>query len=391
MRASFKRLFVVCEALERTTSFVVLSPRSDGDAAVDKRGGMRTAGGRTPRHDACAARRMLTGPLFVISQALSRAASFVLGWATSLFFGQIPGGKERVVSMLSAIALAWVVLTYAGGSVSAIVLILERAHIISLRDPTLDDARIQAILIGIVALPPLLMLVAELSHLMEGISPRRWLRNIPVSYPVAMSLGTGVALMLLAGPIVLVRRRRAGLRTHHIPVLVADANFHGLVNDIADVLRECTGHEVVVGTLAGLWGLPMRAMRYAAERLFTSVVRADPVLVVAGPVEVAAFAMDVNVTAPAADAYWLRAALYKRFGVGHMHLTWSATSQAFERKLWELHEARGLSRDERDARLVRLEDEIDRAPIGSDEWNVLYRVVLQEREKLYESAARRSA
>jgi hypothetical protein len=49
---------------------------------------------------------VLEGPLFIISQALGRSASFVLGWATSLFFGQIPGGKERVISMLSAIALA---------------------------------------------------------------------------------------------------------------------------------------------------------------------------------------------------------------------------------------------------------------------------------------------
>lgn len=322
---------------------------------------------------------MLAAPLFVISQALGRATSFVLGWATSLFFGQIPGGKERVVSMLSAIALAWVILTYVGGTVSAIVLILESLKIVTLRDPTTDDARIQAALIGIIALPPILLLVAEASHLVPGTSAGRWLRRIPESYPIALSLGTGVALMLVVGPIVLVRRWRRGLRTHHIPVLVADGKFDTLVNDVADELRSCTGDDAVITKLEGLWALPMRAMRYAAERLFRSVVRAEPILIAAGGVEVAAYAMDVNVTAPAEDAYWLRAALYKRFGVGHMHLTWSATSQKLERRLWELREARGLTRDERLRRLDGIARDVDRAPVGSDEWNVLYRIVLQER------------
>lgn len=334
---------------------------------------------------------MLAAPLFVISQALSRAASFVLGWATSLFFGQIPGGKERVVSMLSAIALAWVLLTYVGGTISCAVLALHAAGFVALRDPTIDDARILAMLVGIIALPPLLMLVAETSHLIPGVSLARWARAIPASYAVALSLGTGVALMLVVGPIVLVRRWRAGLRTHHIPVLVADGEFHRLVSDIADELATCTEREANIGTLGGLWALPMRAMRYAAERLFQSVVQAEPVIVVAGKAEVAAFAMDVNVTAPAKDAYWLRAALYKRFGLGHMHLTWSATSQDLERRLWELRETSGLTRAERLRRLDRIERDVDRAPIGSDEWNVLYRIVLQERDEIDEQRPRRSA
>ncbi len=38
-----------------------------------------------------------------------------------------------------------------------------------------------------------------------------------------------------------------------------------------------------------------------------------------------------------------------------------------------------MSRSVRLTRLGRLEREIDRVPIGSDEWNVLYRIVLQER------------
>ena len=324
---------------------------------------------------------MVGGSLFLVGQVLGRAASFVLGWATSLFFGQIPGGKERVVSILSMLALAWLLITYVGGTISVVVLGLHGAGVLHLHDVALDDARILSILIGIVVLPPLLTLIAEMSHLVAGFSIGRWFKSIPASYPAAISLGLGVALMLVVGPIVLIRRRRRGLRTHHIPVLVAKGQFHELVAEIVETLREATDRDPIVGSLAGLWSLPMRAMRFAAERLFESVVRSDPVLVVAGHVEVAAYAMDVNVTAPADEAYELRATLYKRFGVGRMHLTWSARSQKFEERLWKLRDEHGLTRDERLRRLERIEHEIDRAPIGSDEWNVLYRIVLQVRDE----------
>ena len=96
-------------------------------------------------------------------------------------------------------------------------------------------------------------------------------------------------------------------------------------------------------------------------------------------------------TAPAKDAYWLRAALYKRFGLGRMYLTWSADTQAFERRLWTLHLDDGSTKAEKRKRLDRLEHAIDRAAIGSDEWNVLYRVVLQLREELGAAREERSA
>lgn len=271
---------------------------------------------------------VLTLPLFIITRALGKATTFSLGWATSLFFGQIPGGKERVVSMLSALSLAWLLITYAGGGFAAAALLLHAAGAISLSDETVGDGRIQAITLGIVLLPPLITFIAEKSGLNEAFSLRNWLKRLHTSYAVALSLGSGVALMLVIGPVVLLRRRRAGLRTHHIPVLVADGTFHDLVTDIADELERVTGQQPLIGALGGLWALPMHAMRYAGERLFSSVVHGHPVLVVAGAVEVAAHATDVNVTAPTKDAYWLRAALYKRFGLGRVYLTWSADTQA---------------------------------------------------------------
>jgi len=75
-----------------------------------------------------------------------------------------------------------------------------------------EDAldRVQAIFLGILFLPPLLTYIGQRAELTGEFSLRTWLVTLPLSYPIALSLGGSVALMLLIGPIVLLRRRRAG-------------------------------------------------------------------------------------------------------------------------------------------------------------------------------------
>ena len=328
-------------------------------------------------------------PLFIITRALGKATTFSLGWATSLFFGQIPGGKERVVSMLSAVALAWLLIAYVGGGISAVVLLLHAAGHSPAGEDVLD--RVQSVVLGILLLPPLLTYIGQKAELTGEFSWRRWIVTLPLSYPIAISLGGSVALMLVIGPIVLSRRRRAGLRTHHIPVLVPKGKFSALVDDVMEELADQTGAKPVVGTLAGLWALPMRTMTFAGQRLFGSVIRERPVIIVAGKIEVTAHATDVNVTAPLKDSYPLRSAFYKRLALSKMYLTWSADTQAFEERLWKVHADSGATLTERRQRLDRLEHDIDRAAIGTDEWNVLYRIVLQLREQLGEGRRERSA
>src|SRR5205085_3057969 len=94
-------------------------------------------------------------PFFIILRALGKATTFSLGWATSLFFGQIPGGKERVVSMASAIAFAWFLVTYVGGGFAAVILLLDAAWWFALDPPVGGGRRQQAAAVVIVLLPPL--------------------------------------------------------------------------------------------------------------------------------------------------------------------------------------------------------------------------------------------
>ena len=327
-------------------------------------------------------------PLVLVWQIFGKSTSFALGWATSLFFGQIPGNKGRTVSAASVLSLVWVLLLLFVGPVLALGLIAESLGLADLTAWDLDLDEVLMPLVGLVLLPPLVTLLAELSRFFADVSLRRWLRRIPQSYPIALSLGLGLILMLFVTPVLALRRAREGRATQHLPLVVKEGRFDELTQDIRGWLEELTGAEVRQEELRGVASWPMRVLRFAAARLLRSVVADDPVRLRARDVEVALFAMNLSVTAPKDDVYRLRAALHKRLALTEAFLTWSEVPQQFEAELMKLHLSKELTLERRIAALEALQDEIDAARLKSDEWDVLYRLRLQVERDAYEAASR---
>lgn len=327
-------------------------------------------------------------PLFLVWQIFGRSASFALGWATSLFFGQIPGNKGRVVSAASVLSLAWVLLLVLVGPILVASIGADALGLIDLDRMNylkLDDVLMP--LLGLVFLPPVITLMAELSRIHEDVSLRRWTSRLPLSYPIALSLGMGLLLMLIVTPVLQLRRAREGRATQHLPLLVKEGRFEQLVCDIEQWLAELTRAEVRREEYRGVASWPLRVLRYAAARLLRSVVADAPVRLRARDTEIALFATNLSVTAPKAEVFRIRAALHKRLALTEAFLTWSEVPQRFEAELMKLHTAK-LSLDERIAALESLQEKIDASRMKSDEWDVLYRLRLQVERDAYEAAAR---
>lgn len=326
-------------------------------------------------------------PLFIVWQVFGRSASFALGWATSLFFGQIPGNKGRVVSAASVLSLAWVLLLVLVGPILVVSIGADALGFIDLDRMNylkLDDVVMP--LLGLLFLPPLVTLMAELSGFQKEVSWRRWASRLPLSYPVALSLGMGLLLMIVITPVLQLRRGREGRATQHLPMLVKEGRFEELVCDIEGWLEELAGVPVRREEYRGVASWPLRVLRYAAAHLLRSVVTDAPVRLRAGDSEVALFATNVSVTAPKDGVYRLRAALHKRLALTEAFLTWSEVPQRFEATLMDLHAAK-LPLGERITALEHLQEEIDATRMKSDEWDVLYRLRLQVERDAYEAAA----
>ncbi len=327
--------------------------------------------------------------LLIAWQALARSASFALGWATALFFGQVPGNRGYLLSVMALIAVAWVALLVGFGLPLGIGFAAERVGWVP-RNFAIDPFQVWALVGAIGLAPPTLAAVAEFAAFDDDRSLLGWLRRLPVSYPATASLGVSVLLMLIIAPFLVVSRVRRNHRLVQVPlVMQEDGSADGLSRPIVDALRSLQIGAFERRRLEGPRSWPLRTTGYAARHLLGRMVHTDPVLISGEHLQVVVYATNVGILGPEQEAYPARAAIEKRLAFTRAYLSWSPQSQSFEDELRQLYEQRDGrdghdgrdGRESLDRQLERLQARIDAAPLASDEWNLLYRLRLQvERE-----------
>ncbi|MEO8510669.1 MAG: hypothetical protein ABI534_05450 [Chloroflexota bacterium] len=316
--------------------------------------------------------------LLLAWQALSRSASFALGWATALYFGQIPGNKGRMLAVMALLSTGWVVLIVGFVLPLGVGAALDALGMIE-RNFTVDATTVLGLGAAAVLGPPLIAGIAEFGGFEEGRSVSRWLRRVPVSYPVAASLGVAVLEMVCITPVLLFMRFRRGQRLLSVPLVFQGSDgTKALVDEIGKALDKLGLGPMQNEEITGALGWPLRTMGFATRNLLGSVVHGDPMRLRIDGVEMLAYATNVSIIGKPERAYPVRAAIQKELAFSEASLTWTDASQKLEARLAEVA---GSQADGADAgtidRLEEIQHEIDRESIALDEWNLLYRKRLQ--------------
>lgn len=315
--------------------------------------------------------------LLLAWQALSKSASFALGWATALYFGQVPGKQGRILSVVSLVAAAWIVVIVGfaipiGGGAA-----LETAGVIG------DNFDVEAIhylglVAAIIGVPPFVAAAVVRGEFHADRSVRTWLRLVPVSYPATFMLGLSVLQMVAFAPILLFERWRQKRKLIQIPIVMKEGtDDDDLTEAVRGALRSIDIEDVAVSEATGPKAWPMRTIGYATRHLLSAVVRGDPVRLAADGLEIYAYATNVAIMGPKEDAYRVRAALERELAFRDAYLTWTNEAQSFEDELMEAHGSANGDIDALRRRLDQVQERMDVASLDSEEWNVLYRLRLQ--------------
>jgi hypothetical protein len=315
--------------------------------------------------------------LLLAWQAVSRSASFVLGWATALYFGQIPGRQGRILAVVSLLALAWLIVLVGFGIPILGGALLEATGVI---DENFDVQPLHYI--GLVAAIVLTPPGVAASVVYGGFHERRdvptWARLVPVSYPATFMLGVSVLQMVLFTPVLLFQRWRQGRTLVQVPLVMrADTDDDDLLEGVQTALTTAGIDDYRAEEATGLKSWPMRTGAFAARNLLGAVVRGEPIRILAGDLEVLAYATNVAINGPKERAYQVRAAVEKELAFCNAYLTWNDEAQELEDELLAAGSDANGDLDRLRRRLDHIQARIDRASLNSEEWNVLYRLRLQ--------------
>ena len=315
--------------------------------------------------------------LLLAWQALSKSASFALGWATAIYFGQVPGRQGRILSVVSLLAAGWVIVVVGfaipifGGA------ILEAAGVI---EENFDVRAIHyaGLVAAIVLTPPYIAATTVYAEFHEQRSIGGWIRLIPVSYPATAMLGASVLQMVAITPVLLFQRWRQKRKLVQVPLVMREgSDDDDLLAAVRGALASIGIEDVTVTEATGPKSWPLRTVGFASRHLLGAVVRGEPMRLRADGVEILAYATNVSIQGPKQAAYRIRAAMERELAFRNTYLTWNEESQGFEDDLQRLHESANGDVEALRAKLDEVQERIDVASLNSEEWNVLYRLRLQ--------------
>lgn len=314
--------------------------------------------------------------LLLAWQALSRSASFALGWATALYFGQVPGRQGRILSVISLLAAGWVIVLVGFALPIGIGAALEAAGVIG-ENFDVQPIHVLGLVAAIVAIPPAVAASVVIGEFRDERSIGAWLRLVPVSYPATLMLGLAVLQMVVLTPFFLFQRWRRKRVLVQVPLVMRRGTDDG---DLLDGVRAALGRigidEVATREANGAKALPMRTVGFAARHLLGAVVRGEPMELRADGLELYAYATNVSILGPKEDVYRVRAAVERELALADAYLTWSDDAQAFEDELrTAVRESKGI--DALAERLGDVQRRIDDASLSAEEWNVLSRMRLE--------------
>jgi hypothetical protein len=315
--------------------------------------------------------------LLLVWQALSRSASFALGWATAIYFGQVPGRQGRILSVISLLAAGWVILV-----VGFAVPILGGALLESLGliGENFDVTPIvyAGLVAGVLLAPPVIVAATEYAEFRGERSLGSWLRLLPVSYPATGMLGISVLQMVAFTPVLLIQRWRQKRKLVQVPLVMRRGTDDDDLTEL--VLRALSAidlRDVNVTEATGPKSWPLRTVGFAVRHLLGAVVRGEPMRFEVDDLEILAHATNVAILGPKEDAYRVRAAMERELAFGDAYLTWNEEAQVFEDELLEVHRSTDGDLEAMRRRLDSIQERIDVASLNTEEWNVLYRLRLQ--------------
>ncbi len=319
-------------------------------------------------------------------QALSKSASFALGWATAIYFGQVPGKQGRILAVVSLASAAWVILLVGFGLPLLAGAALDAAGIVD-RNFSVQPVHVLGLSAALLLGPPAIAAATVWGEFHADRTPRQWARMLPSSYPAAASLGLGVMQMIAFTPILLVQRLVKKHRLLQTAVsLRPEANDDDLLDGVRTALSRMGLENVRAHPAPTMLAWPMRTIGFAARRLIGAVVRGDPMRLRADGLQIFAYATNVAVLGPSEEAHRARSELGRELPFHNAHITWSDDAQQLEDEIMDARAAEGDAPERLHARLEAIQGRIDVAALDPEEWNLLYRLRLQVEHRALEPA-----
>ncbi|HKZ08819.1 MAG TPA: phage holin family protein [Methylomirabilota bacterium] len=322
---------------------------------------------------------IVQGLLNLIFRSLGKIFSALFDWAVVALFGRVSGRRRTMLSVIMAAAAAWPLLLVGVLAPKFAALVLAFVPL----PGTIPSNVVRLVWIALAVLVPVGVGVAVA---IQGKSEQRHgsrLRAVLRGFPITLGLAAAFAVLLVTVPFLRIASAVRGKRDVYVPLVTTDDSYGRAAPLVVAALRR---HGFDIGAAQPPWWmvLPSQLLLRLAGGAFAGAVRARTPYFRGATLEMALYPNAFLLRGREAETARAHAITVETVtGEPDMFQAVSAEAQDLERQIqrvWALLRLYPEAHVEARPLLSRLDDiaaSLGRLPLPFDEWQVIYREILQ--------------
>ena len=302
-----------------------------------------------------------------IGRQLGRVLTLAFNWATILLFGRVPQDRQLYLSGMALTALLWPIVL-AGIAFPSLATFLLGFFTV----PDWAKPWVRLVMLVLAIVLPLVngALSARLPE--KGLRPRgrALVTTILRGYPNSLALFVVLVWMMVVAPLGQIRALLRRWEAAHVPIAVKPGRYDVVVRDLAGALERA---DIGVMRRRAHWAyeLPGKVLAVLGGETVRALVPAELAELVGDGFEMTLHPMDLSLLGHKRTLAHARAAIVRELTFTEAYQTWSKEAQAIEDRL--IKAARG------DDDLDAIGNELNERDFDFEEWEILYRLLLQVR------------
>lgn len=323
---------------------------------------------------------LLQALLALISKSAGKILNALFGWAVRALFGQTTAREQTFLSVVVAAAVAWPVLLIGIAAPKIAALLLTFVPI----PHAVPSWTVRIVWVVLALIIPFAVGIAVAKKAPSPVSKDARSRVLAVlrGFPITVGLAAAFVVMFVSVPVMrlgaILRRRKSA----DVPLVTNDAAYHQVASTICEVLNR---HGFALRPSSPGWWVaaPIRILTWLGGDAFRSYVPSQLEHFVSPDLELSLYPSGLLLRGKAPSVTWAHGLVAESVVHTEGLQTVDPQAQALEkriRRVWKTYDtapAQIVGSENLVQALEQLSGELARLQVDFDDWQVLYRQILQ--------------
>jgi hypothetical protein len=323
---------------------------------------------------------LLQGLLALITKSAGKILNALFGWAVRALFGQTTAREQTFLSVVVAAAVAWPILLVGIAAPKIAALLLAFVPI----PHAVPSWTVRIVWVALALVIPFAVGVSVATKAPRSQDARKESRVLTVlrGFPITVGLAAAFVVMFVSVPVMrlgaILRRRKSA----DVPLITDDSAYHQVASTICDVLNR---HGFALRPASPGWWVaaPIRILTWLGGDAFRSYVPSQLEHFVSPDMELSLYPSGLLLRGTAHSVTWAHGLVAESVVHTDGLQTVDPQAQALEkriRRVWKTYDtapAQIVGSENLVQTLEQLSGDLGRLQVDFDDWQVLYRQILQ--------------